>query len=217
MQRYIVDSRKLGYAEYWRLSSSFGGFAIAALCKLFGKRLDFKSVIQRLDHLIPIDAVKVQELALQPLQENIQALNAAGMELKFYYTIPPAGQTDGCAAVLLSPDCKVLAQVLHVYSTRPGISRSETVLGCTSWKVDGNILASTNRKQKFNVSPALETARFLNVSPGELYERHRARIENTPVQTLDAAKLDRFVLDLAHREIDFNVARGVYVPAPDNT
>jgi hypothetical protein len=211
----VVDSLKISYGDYWRLSGSFSNFMIAALFKLFGKRIDFKSVVQRLDALTLVDEAKFQALDKQPLKESVNAFKAAGLELKFYYTIPPVGQTDSCAAAFLSPDRKVLAQVLHAYSTQSGSQLSETVLSCSSWKPDGKIVASADRKPKFNVAPTFETARYVGATPGELYTRHCARIARLPVQTVDPDQVERSILDLSHREIDFHAARGVYVPAPE--
>jgi hypothetical protein len=216
MQYYVIDSRRLSLAEYWRIAPR-GKFLIALLYKLLGKPLNLKTFVPRIADPTVLSEAEVQAMGGEVVLANLKVMESLGYRRIFFYTIPAIGPVKGCCAVSLSSDGRTCGQILYVVSTRPLFQASVSLILCMSRRPDGVDIVTVNRAQKLASRPNVDIARYLNAGPEEILAKHQQRIAGLDLSVFDTERMKQFVVEMNNREIDFHAQRGVYVPVSEET
>ena len=209
---YTMDSRKLSYAEFWRITGQPGSFLVAAIAKLLGARINFKSTVARVEALTFLQAAEVREHVRSALAGIIGQCQANGFQLQFWYTVPPVRQdAEGFGAALLSSDGLIVANVL--FARIGAVQR--TVFGFTSLQRGGRLIATSGERKRFNSPPAIDGENLPGRQFDEVLARHRQRITERggdSVLVVPASDVASVILSLSNLHIDHQIQRGVYVP-----
>ena len=213
IQYYKINSRKVTYAEYWRLSPGLG-FFVAAIAKLFHQPINFKSGVPRIDSLVRMDSETFSGGINSLMDEKVSECLAQGLQLKFYYTIPMLGQSAGYAAAFLSLDGLITAQVMFSQSKNANTTVQVTALSLMTRLISGRYLAAGDQPKRFVSPPWVEAVSMPGRKTSEILLSHRERVSSCsadkPVPIAES-ELEKFIIDVNNRSVDFNVQRGVYV------
>jgi hypothetical protein len=210
---YTLDSRKLSYAEFWRITRKPASFLVAAIAKVLGAKINFKSTVARVDALTILQVADVPEHVRNALAGILSQCQAQGLQLQFWYTVPPVRQdAEGYGAAMLSSDGTIVANVLFA---RVGATQ-RTVFGFTSLQSGGRLIATSGEPKRFNTPPQLNGEHMPGSAFDAVLARHRQRITDRGgdgVLRVPASDVASVILALNNLHIDYQIQRGVYVPA----
>ena len=212
---YTIDSTKLGYGEYWRFSNGrWLAFTVCALKKLFGSPMDLHTAIPRFEQITRLDIAQFSADMMPELAKGLERCRQLNLTFQFYYTIPNIMMQISYGAVLLSADCRTVAQFLVVRSLR-GAGKITLTFNCCSKLKDNRLLATLDQPKKMN-SPSYSIPEHIpSATPDMVLKRHIERLNKmggTGAVTLSPDTLEVFILELNLRAIDAKIAAGVYVP-----
>jgi hypothetical protein len=213
MSEYFkVDSRKVGYMEYWRIvDGKISLFMVAAIAKFLRIPLNFNSAIPRFETLTFLDAGDVPENVRQAIIPMIETIRAQKAELQFFYKLPMLSLNTDLAASFLTADGKSMPQILY--------SRSGEIVtnsfSCVTKLSDGTLIVTTDQKRKFDPVPWSQSNFIPGAGVPEILSKHASRLmELTGPQPviLTSDSVAQFIVDLNVRLVEHEVARGRYVP-----
>jgi hypothetical protein len=207
---FKTDSRRLSYAEYWRITSSFGAFLVGAIAKLLRIPISFGHATPRTDHLVRLESTQLPPGTAEGFGRAIADCENHGLQFRFFYTIPALGPTKGVAAALLSADAQSHASLVHVRGTRS----ERTAFTVYSTLRDGTVLGTTNHKKQMEYPLEYQMVRLLDAPLGAIISCHRDRANAQADQIVPVTDdgLEGAIVRGNNRFIDFQVERGVFVP-----
>lgn len=212
---YGVDIRKLTYAELWRMAPG-ASFLVAAWSKACGVPLKMEARICSIDALSLYEEPQIPTDVAGPLGGLVRQWRELGFQPALYYGIPfPNPHQRNFAAALLSPDTLTCGQAFFAETTVAARTRSELQANCFSAMTDGTFVGVSSEKKRMNSPPEFRGANLPGHPPRDLYERHRrelARLHRSFPVPQSAQSLNALILRLNNRHIEFQAARGVYVP-----
>ena len=219
-QRYFkIDSRRLSFAEYWRMSPGLG-FLIAALLKVLRIPLRIKVGVPYPEGLLRADPSELDVDGRRArLRRDFEALGAAGFSLQFLYK-QPSINPDGSAvaAAFLSEDGLTYAVVIDSVTRAAGKTLRQKILSLvTPISGGGHLITSTDRKGlKSPPEYALQIRRSRKAA--KVIEHHRRRLlapEGSGATRLEPDRMEEFVLGLERRAHQYQIERGVFVEMSD--
>ena len=213
-QYFMVDSGRLSFAEYWRMSPNILVFSIAAIAKLFGG-LPMTFSIPLVDRLHTLPFEFLPTPAREALAGPIAELESERFTLQFCLKLPVL-EADrlACGAVLLSADGLTWSQLS--FAQDPNFT--QVALSCISKFQDGTLRRVTTEKKQLQPHPDHVIIRCPGASAKEIYETHLQYLrqwetEEIPIRLTPQAVREE-ILDLERKAIEFHVQRGVFVPMP---
>jgi hypothetical protein len=148
------------------------------------------------------------------LEQSIERCRPLNLTFQFYYTIPNIMMQISFGAVLLSADCRTVAQFLCVRTLR-GAGKTTVTFNCCSKLKDNRLLATMDQAKKMN-SPGYSMPEHIpGATPDAVLKRHIERLNKMGAAgavTIAPEMLDVFILELNLRAIDAKIAASVYVP-----
>jgi hypothetical protein len=212
---YTVDSTKIGYGEYWRLSNrSLIAFTFCALKKLFRSRIDFHTAVPRFDHVTKMDAAEMPDDLKPQMEQHLARCRQLNLAFQFYYTIPNIMLQISFGCALLSSDGRTVAQYLCVRTLRD--ARKTTLsFNCCSKLKDNRMLGTVDQEKKQNSPAYMLTENMPGAASDAILKRHVERLGNlrgTSAMQLTPDMLDAFLVELNTRAVEAQLAAGVYVP-----
>ncbi len=222
MKYYIVDSRRLSFADYWHLVSP-ATVLIPWAAKLFGMRINFGAPNPQPECFenLAIDPFDLTAAARQQLVPAIDALRALGFQEPLFQHLPcPDSTGDNGAVAMLDGTRSVIAKVLWSKTMAAGVMNETLAAGLLSKVENGDWIETTNARHGFAPLPWMRTARQPGASVTQLWEVHTRRLETlsrtTPVCSLrTAAEHTAFLDELETRAFREQLARGVFVEVSD--
>ncbi len=217
VQYYTVDSRKLTFAEYRRMSRGFA-FLIAALLKALRIRMPIPMAVTRPEELLIRQPSELPQDIYARLVPLIAPCEREGLRVGFFYEEPmvaPSNRTLGVA--MLSDDRLVygfLAEAENKGLTGPTRQVDLSLLTPLS---DGRYLATALNPKAMDSPPQFFGISLPDAKAEEIVASHRERLRS--LQDVRAepieGRLEDFVLEIGRLSFDFHVGRGVYVPISD--
>lgn len=215
---YRVDSRKLTFAEYWRMSPDVFSFLVAAGLKVIGLPIRFSFAIPRPDKLFVVEFDELPAAARNGMKRALRDAERAGLRLAFCHRLAvPERHRLGAAAVLLDDARQTAFSVIYA---QHGAQR-ECQLSAVSRFADDTLACTTTIKKTMVPVPGSDVDRYPGADPAAIYDRHRAHLERLAGQglvpvLLDEHRLPDFVHECEVRYVDFHIGRGVFVPMTDD-
>lgn len=210
---YKTRMNRLTFGELWRMTPGPLTFLIASGMKLFGGLPDGDFGFCRLDALERLDDSEIPDHVHHSWSGWLDACEAEGIGLEFYYTIPFVGHdTEAYAAAMLHSGGLVAAHAL--YARQKHVEKSVLVLFTRMG--DGRHLV-TSSKHKELVSPhGFDVVRLPGRAPDDVVARHLERVRSAEgALPIRAGLLEHFIVEFSNLETDFHIERGVYVPMPE--
>lgn len=210
---YKTRMNRLTFGELWRMSPGPLTFLIASGMKLFGKLPEGDLGVCRLDSLERLDGSEIPDRVHESWSKWIDACEAEGIGLQFYYTVPFVGfDVEAYAAAMLGEGGLVAAQALYARQK----DAEKTVLALFTRLADGRELVTSSKRRELEIPPGTDVVRLPRGTPSQVVARHLERVRSVegavPVRP---GHLDRLILEYTNRETDFHIDRGVYVPMPE--
>lgn len=203
---YKLDSRRISYAEYWRITSGLAPFLVAASKKLTGQPIDFGSYICHLDKVIRLQAEGAPQLVRIAVEKAVQR---RGYRVVLHYTMPTVSRAGppGHGCVLMDGKNPWMLHLLYV--RRGARERLRTVL--TSRLLGGRVLSSVAHEPQFKGPPEDLCFYYPGVDLQQLEELHRKEsLEHNP-QPLSEQDVERLLVEAHNRSVDDKIRRGIYV------
>lgn len=214
MRYFGIDSRRVTYREYWRLARHPLEFAIAAVGKLLGIRLDFHVGIPQFVEVVKLAPQHLPDAARGALAEHAAEFEIEGFRFGFFYTVPMLGRTVAYGAVLWEPDRRCVASLVCAGSRKTPFAPQETHAALLSQTVDGTLPVTSGSSPKLLPASCARPEHHPQRSVRFLCQRHRTRLDELPrggLRTLGPDDLERLLVELNDAEIAFHAERGVYV------
>lgn len=216
---YILDPRRLRYRELWRIIPNPLTFVVAALFKTIGAPFGDGSLVPLIDRVREFPWDVLPDEARTALAEPVAAWEAAGFRRLFAHELPSVQKVRYLASVvLLAPDG--LAYCSVTYIRRPDRTLLSNSL-FTRFR-DDTLGLTTDQRHEVDDEPGVRRSQQpRGLPPAELWDRHRAAVDGPWAAAghfavrLDDAAVRATVVEVERREVEFNVARGVLVPATD--
>ena len=213
-RRYIkVNSLKISYGEYWRLSPGPITFIFVAIARALGIRMHLASGIPYPDELVHIERNEMSLRADEQMMPQHRACTDLGFTHGFWYTVPLLGDQEGYAAVLLGPDSETVAHVIYSRVTTNEVTEEKAATVFVSRFDDGQLWGTTDQKRELDSPPNFIGSYNPRVSVKKLFDTHRDRVakrRESSVSRIARDGLHQFVIDLSQEETDFHLKRGVY-------
>lgn len=203
----VVDSRRLTFAEYRRLSPNLLTLVFASVLKLLRRRIRFPSALPREFRLIDL-AGAAPSWAEPALTANHAAFVAGGLRPVLTYTIPMLGPTTTVARVFVDDAGDVVAQAMV---GRTVGQPPRTTAFCTSHLADGAVLATGNHQEHL-ANPPTVRAELLTGDAAHVLARHRARLAGLAITPCPRDQLTARLAAEHALAVAFHEARGAYVP-----
>ena len=211
---YRIDSRKIGYAEYWRMVNGNPiTFLIAAIAKTLFVPLDFQMAQPILKSLIPVEPREMPEDAKEAMTPMIAACRELGAELQFLYTIPMISRTTGFGAAFLSTDGVIVPQVLFSRVVNNGIRTATVTFSCVSQLPDKRLVVTSDKRKEFESPDWLDGVSMVGANVETVYKAHTARLSSMKTRPVcfTPGQLQPFVVEINNRELEARIARGIMV------
>lgn len=213
---YQTDTRKLRYAEYWRMARNPFEFLIASMLKTLRIRLPMAFAFAGPGGARRIDPSTVSPEARQEIARIAEPLTGLGMHYLFSYTLQSVGAVESAAACFLSADGEIVAQVIFVRTWTKLASDRKTQFALISQLADGRLLLTSGAKQELDGPKDVYLAESLpGRSPAEVWERHRARLaeqRQSAIMFRDEREVGLLLKQNETRVAEFNIGRGVWMP-----
>lgn len=213
---YKVDSRKLGYGEYWRLSKKrVGPFIRAVFKKLVGIPIDFKFGGVRIDRVIKLDPAQIPIDVTMAWRPRIIACRKAGLQLHFYYTIPTLSQHINFGIAFLNPDGRIVPQIFCIKPLANLTKELTVTMNCVSRLNDRRTLVTMDQTKKLDPYEGSMREYMPGAPIDAILARHYARLNELnglPVDVHVPNTLEAFVVDQNRRFIDARIAKCAYIP-----
>jgi hypothetical protein len=212
---YKVDSRKITFVEYWRLSSTFSGFLGGCVNKMLGRRMKLSEGIP--EPTTFRDRIAQKEELLPHLVANLENGVADCVTLGFgsicYFNVKNKlnpGESGGVH--LLHESGEVAVTIVHVKLR----ARERTVIGFISLLSDGKTIATSNKRPEFNNPPGVEIERLVGGGVAALWQRHSQRLERVrdatpPRKLIFPAAYEELFEAMTKKVFEHNVRRGLWV------
>ena len=217
MNRYYrVDTRRLRFGELWRISPG-PGFVVGAAMKLLGIPLRVSTLVPWLDGLTVLKPGEVPPEVGQTLDAVAEQWRALGFRRVLDYTVDMRDPgSRAFAAALLSGDGRILAQVMFVEARTAQGVRRKVETNCLVRFEDGSWCGVSSGRKQMDGPPEFFTAHLPGRPPQELYAlllRAVAASSSGPPRAWRAEEVEALIVGINNRAVEFNVQRGVYVPA----
>jgi hypothetical protein len=217
MNRYYrIDTRRLRFAELWRISPGLG-FLVGALKKILGVPLRVGTLVPWLDRLevlprggLPPDVAG----AVEPVASQWAAL---GFRRVLDYTVDMRDPgSRAFAAALLAPDGRAIAQVMFVEVRRGELVRRRVESNCAARFEDGRWCGVSSGRKRMDAPPEFCSANRPGSPPAQLYDllqKAAAACSPSPPMAWREEEVEGVIVGINNLAVEFNVQRGVYVPA----
>lgn len=213
---YRTNTRRLSYAEFWRLSQNPFEFLIAASFKTLGICLPSTFAFASALALRPIDPRQWPPSALEQLRPLADQATECGLRFAWAYVLPSLGAIESCALAYVSDDGATIVPLIYVRAWNAQGSREQVAFSMLSRLADGRVIATSGTKRQLNAPPEFAVEHLTGQSVRDVLERHRARLsehEAALVHARDPAEVFEAVQHYEHRSTEFQQSRGVYVVA----
>lgn len=210
---YKINSGRLSFAEYWRMSPNAVVFVIAAGAKLFGG-IPMNFSIPRIDTLHTIDWEEMPSRAARRMEPSIKLLESLGYKYGFCFEMPILElERFFGVCVLLAEDAVQFAGV--AYLEPPNEKR--LILSILTEFTDGTFGVTTTAKKELEPEPNDRIHRHLTASADKLDHLHQQHLQRWRDDGLEPvvqtwSRLPQVILDAEQSTVDFHVKRGVFVP-----
>ncbi len=212
---YRVDTRKLTYAELWRVSPGLG-FAVGAVLKTLLIPIQVSTIVPYVDEITLVGPETLDEDVKLALSIPSSGWTSLGFRPAFHYTVPLRGDGMRSAAVVfLSADELTVAQTAFVEKTVGLVTRREVVSFCFSRFDDGTFLGESSAAKRFNSPPEFDSRSLPGGSSEQLFSLHEERLREgkhgRPAR-IGRDGLKALITFLNNRHVEYMAQRGVYVP-----
>ena len=217
MNRYYkIDTRRLKFAELWRISPGLG-FLVGAAMKCLQIPLRVGMLVPWLDGLAVVTRGSLPADVSQALDPVAGQWNALGFERVFDYTVDLRNPRNRAfASALLAKDGRALAQVMFAEVTTDQGVRRKVETNCLSRFEDGSWCGVSSGRKQMDGPPEFFAAYLPGRPPGELYALLQRAVSASSAGTprvWRAQEVEALIVGINNRAVEFNVQRGVYVPA----
>jgi hypothetical protein len=199
------------YGEVWRWGTP-ASFAVFAVRKLLGIPMQGTVLIPREHLCTQLDPNELAPHFAETLEAESSELQALGFDLLFHYTVSSLGDASGAAVAFLHQSGRSLAFATAVRSG----TLSEVSTSIVSQRTEGPFLATGNAVTRMLAPSEIEVVSLPGRSTAETAAVHLRRIHPLSVRTWRGDDAMGVLADLHRIWVEFNVRRGVYVPASDD-
>lgn len=213
---YIINLTKATFAEIWQASNrSIVPTAIVGGLKLLRRPLRCGSPIS-LGLAERIDSTALPQDVLGFMQDPLLQLRDLGFAVIGATYKHFIGVNEGYTLELLSKDRLTGCSLLWVRNKTAGRTTETVAVSMSSQRRQGVVLGTSNVAFGLKAPPGVLAVRLPGASAANVYQKHCQRIEAAnDVVAFDAESRMKLVEDLSDRSNQFNVERGLYVPATD--
>jgi len=214
---YLIDGRNITLREWRRLTPNVFVFGVVAVLKFLRAPLGNNALVPHVDRVHELEWDDVPDEAWAELAGPVGGWERLGFRRLFACRLPnPQRNRYLAAAVLLAPDRAAHAHVTYV--RRP--DGRFTYSNVYSLFADGTLGLTTNQRLELDDPPSvLRSQQPAGAAPADLWQTHRDNLAGPwaeyEAERLDADGVRAVSVEIERREVVFNVARGVLVPATD--
>jgi hypothetical protein len=209
---YVTDQAKLTLLEIMRLSNRMPTPKLL-LAKLLGKPVR-AGVPTLYDNVKQIEFDGIPDDVRAEMEPLTRALQSARFTRVLAQKVCHSKGHIGFATYLRSEDRLSAAAVVVARISTGSTSRSETVLHVNSRRLDESVISTTNARPRLKSPPEIRAEYLAGAKPDKVLARHQRRLLNcTDVVPVSEAEYADKVLERIRRNRDFQVERGVFVPA----
>lgn len=212
---YKIDSRKVRYAEYWRLLPNPFAFLVAAGLKLLRVPVGLGGGWIYPVQLTRLTADELPSHAHDALRASIARWEEQRFRLVLYDTIATLGDQENYTATLLGEDGLVVSQATYVRVTpASGKTEERTVNSCLSKFSDGRFLVTTAAEKELNPPPQFDRASLPGGTIAEILEHHRGRLDKIRERPIafEDSQLEDLRRQLDNIQMEYFLDRGLDVP-----
>lgn len=207
------DSRRVTYAEYWKLCGNWLEFILSATFKTLHIRLRPQFAFARFDHMRLVDVHQVGDPARATLRPLAEQFVQEGLRYALSYQVPTVGLVELLVSVFLSEDRQFVGYLVYVRFWNRLRTFERIRYSLTSELSDGRMLVTTSSEQELFDPPGYEFERRPRDTLAQLVARHRERIANSATPPVEFAS-DEDLLEMLRRNerrtMEFHYGRGVY-------
>jgi hypothetical protein len=209
---YKTEATRLSYGEVWRWGNPMT-FVLFAVRKLLGWRMTGPLLVPAAVGIEHLEGKGIPASLRSSLQSTIDEAEMAGFEFLFFYSVPTVGPSTGLAAALLSEDRRAVA--LATVARTPPIQ--DIGIGLLTKLMNGRYLATGSGGHRLKPPPVVDGMSLPGRRAFEIIAAHMARIRKreNDVVPLAASEVESLIEELQRLQLDYNVSRGVYVPASE--
>ena len=203
---YRLESRRVSYAEYRRMSGNLVIFAILAALKTLRVPYRFEFGITRVDQLHLVDREAIPEHALREIADAVTACESAGMSFQFSFRVPTVGSnSEAFGVVFLSNDRRTLGLAIYARSRINQIEKHESSFTASSELADGRCIGVSNGTRGLDNPPRYDGWNRRGRPAAEVLDEHRDRLGSLggAAVPFDPDRLVQAQLDREHETIDF--------------
>jgi hypothetical protein len=213
---YVNDFSKLEIAELWRLASGKRAYmakCMALFAKLRGNQMR-RGVPSLYDNAKLIDPQDIPENFLRSMESRIAALESAGFVRSLSQQAAQSKRVRGFSVHLLSADRLSAASVIAVQGWIGNPVPIESTITIATRRCDGVVFGMTDARRRLKQPPEVKIQHLSHATPDQLIAKHRRQIVNcVDAETIKNEELAEKLVSRRHRQIEFQVSRGVFVPA----
>ncbi|HEV2329984.1 MAG TPA: site-2 protease family protein [Verrucomicrobiae bacterium] len=222
MKKYLkLDSRRLSYAEYWKIVRSWK-VIIPWTAKLLNIPMNFISGLPFFESLRELTVPEEQFSArarekLQSMLEECQTLGFDSPIFSEYQSMHRDACTSTITVMHLSG---AVARLTYTVSLKMQPPRENTLCYILSELRDGTFLVTSNRRQQFFTAPGILINRLIGAKSDKLVEFHLQKLAELPLSN-PAKRISSTdeMYDLCDRYEkrgrDYGLQRGIYVVMND--
>ena len=203
-----VDVIRLDFAEVWRWGNP-ATFAVFAMRKLLGWRMYGPVLIPDAPGIVKLSADEVRDDLRAALRSTVKEVAACDFEPLFHYRVATQGPSEGIAVAFLHSSRRAVCLMVHASS---GATRKVATSLVTRVEA-GRFVATGSGGTTFNSPPEVDAVRLPGQAPAAIVAAHLKRIDGRRSLIVEASEVENLILDLQRLTLEYNIRRGVYVPA----
>lgn len=215
MKYFTVKLCKLSFRELWRMSNGPLEIVIASLLKLFHLPVCNPGGFGLAENVVRLTLDEIPQHVRIALGKLWMECDAIGIRNGFFYTIPILGSNEAFAAALRSPDGRIAAWLGYVRVKNGLIEQEKTRFSFGTILVDGRRIVTSGGKREIDVTDKCVRENWPGRTVDDVFRRHNERLMAIPSEDIvpitNDDELENSVTSSERTEMEFNIARGVYV------
>lgn len=211
---FVTDLAKASPFEMWRMSNHSALATVVVMAsKLIGRSWRGGVPISKTPPL-KIELSDLPHSVAEAFRTPLQAFRELGFEQVQVTHKQDFSNQAGYAIHLLSADKLITASLIWASAKIAHMTREVVTYGMNSRRQNGEMIATSSFGGGLNPPLGVAISRLPGASVAELTAAHRKRIADViDVIPFERGSLSKDIEEFGRRTIDFNLQRGVYVPA----
>lgn len=212
---YEMDSSKLTFREYWRMSTGLFEFFIAAVVRILRLHISFKLAFANTTCLQLISPDQVPDAARKPLRGIVDHAQGLGLGYEFTYVLPTVGNIQGVGAVMCNEARDTVMIIVFVRSWVNNVHQEKLRYGLVTQLENGTVLVTSGSPRDLEAPANLVIESYPKREMQWVLQRHQARLAGSNSPATEFGKSESLESAIRRYEaavFNYQIERGVYIP-----